>query len=118
MRELPDVGPENAAKAVFAHRAQDLLDAIGFRSTLTDVEHDSERAVRGFEEPGCTCGDCLRTRARGWYAFNGWEVEEIDDNYLCICCGNEHGTEREALLCCYDDEEWVEFCRDNDIPIV
>jgi MoxR-like ATPase len=31
LRELPEVGPENAAKAVFAHRSKELMDAIGFR---------------------------------------------------------------------------------------
>lgn len=32
LRELQDVGVENAAKAVFAHRASELMDAYGFTS--------------------------------------------------------------------------------------
>lgn len=39
LREVPGVGLENAAKAVFAHRALELMDAYGFTTGITVVPH-------------------------------------------------------------------------------
>jgi hypothetical protein len=120
LRLLEDVGVENAAKAVFAHRAPELMDAIGFRSTLTDVkgvEHDDPAP-----DLPCSCDDCRLNRARAWmrYYHSGAELEpDEDDDYQCPECHSYYtGDEEKAILCCYDDAEWIAECNANGRPLV
>lgn len=114
LRELPDVGPENAAKAVFAHRAKELMDAIGFKSTLTDVVDEEKEDVNT-----CACEDCTAARALAWYRHEyevDPEYDESDETWQCASCGNWYSSESEAVHCCFDDEAWQEFCRNEGRP--
>lgn len=112
LREIEDVGVENAAKAVFAHRAPELMDAIGFRSTLTDVPETE--AEEGEEKEICTCSDCQLDRARAWmqHHFDKSEIEADEDgDFQCPDCEEYYDNEELAIRCGYVDDEWLEFCR-------
>jgi len=128
LRDLPDVTVEDAAKAVFAHRAQELMDAIAFQASKPAAE------VNTYEEPAevvvddsaindedpCSCSDCRLSRAQAWMDHNEFEVQLDEDDeslpYRCAGgCGNWYGSENEAIECCYDDEDWVSYCRRNGL---
>ena len=114
LRELPEIGAEIAAKAVFAHRAQELLDAISFRSD----EDEEEEEVREDAE-NCTCSDCRLKRARTWMDYHYERVEAMydsdDEVYVCPNCEGTWDEEQNAVTCCYDDDEWIEYARDNGL---
>lgn len=125
LRELEGVGEEFAAKAVFAHRAQELLDAVRFRDMKTEEKDPSDMTVSdpAEEDEPCTCSDCAEQRARAWMLAN-FGLSEVnvddDDDPLCPSCEvykalSDFDTEEEAakaaLMCCYDDAKWISFCR-------
>lgn len=123
LRELPDVGPENAAKAIFAHRAQELMDAIAFQGSATNEpdEEDHEEESDTDDAP-CTCSDCAQNRAWAWLRHNELEIEvdEDDDSlpYRCVGgCGSWFETEVEALMCCFEDDEWISYARRNGLSV-
>lgn len=99
LREIEGISVQDAALAVFAHRAPELMDAIQFKSTLT-------------EEEG------ILLRARAWAEHNAITLENSEGDPFCPLCatvypiegGEERQAREEALLCCYDDEMWLEYC--------
>ena len=122
LREVPGVGPENAAKAIFAHRAQEFMDAVAFagsRPVEEVVEEDS------YDDDGegapCTCSDCALNRANAWMIRNEMEVriDEDDENlpYGCPLCSSWYESETEATMCCFDDEEWIAYCRREGLSV-
>jgi len=125
LRELEDVGPENAAKAVFAHRAPELVDAVTFRAIV--MEPPETNTIAGHEDV-CSCEDCLYNRALARMKHDGLAVEDDDDgDPLCPVCGNYKPAEggdryedayREAVECCFEDETWIAFCRKTGRPFV
>lgn len=117
LREIPEIGVEVAARAVFAHRAPELIDAITFREPdpTPTGDHHPEHDV-------CTCASCVRDRAWAWHShnFDDEEVEfdDSDDTYRCpASCGSWHSTEEQALMCCYDDDDWVAYCYRNGLSL-
>lgn len=127
LRDLPDVGAEEAAKAVFAHRAGELLDAIAFKNTkeggtkvkikgltgaktkpATEVMKKKAAAIR-LEDGFCTCEDCVEGRAWDWlgHTFNASLIEEKDSTFGCLQCGERHGSQAEALMCCFVEDRWL-----------
>lgn len=126
LRELPEVGPEHAAKAVFAHRAGELLDAIAFKATKTGggvatkakraktkpataVMVSKARAIRA-EEGFCDCDDCVEGRAWDWigHTKNISVIEtEADGSFECPVCGEQHSGMKDALFCCYVEDRWL-----------
>lgn len=163
LRDAPGVGVESAAKAIFAHRAKELIDAYGFRAyrppesvgtyerlpkaelvnrartaglpvsgtkaelverlkaeevrLAEAIANPSEPspAVASGDEP-CRCIDCRRQRALKWMRFNFERdsVEEDEEMYYCPHCLNEYEDEDDALFCCYEDDVWISWCREND----
>jgi len=126
LRELEEVGPQNAAKAVFAHRAGELLDAISFKATKGGVATKSKTAKRAKSKPAtaamkakarvirgeegfCTCEDCVEGRAWDWagHTYNISVIEENDGVYECPQCGEEHPGTLEALTCCFQEDRWL-----------
>jgi hypothetical protein len=118
LREIPEVGVENAAKAVFAHRHKELMDAIGFRSTLTMEAPPEEEES---EEP-CTCQKCVVARARAWhqreFGASTIEFDSDDEVYYCQGCSSSWEDELDALTCCFDDSGWIEWCKSSGRPFV
>jgi MoxR-like ATPase len=119
LRELPDIGMEVAAKAIFAHRASEFMDAVKMRED--DVEEYVEEEVFSddVEEDDsppdyCTCADCRQDRARAWlYATfdrHTCEYDDSDETYACPECTEWYSDETDALLCCYDDGGWITDC--------
>jgi DNA polymerase III delta prime subunit len=119
LRELPDVGPENAAKAIFGHRHQELMDAITFQGSATNEPIVDEHPDDEYDAP-CTCSDCAQRRAYAWFSHNELEINIDEDDeslpYQCAGgCGSWFETEEEAVRCCYDDDEWIDYCRRNGV---
>jgi Zn finger protein HypA/HybF involved in hydrogenase expression len=90
------------------------MDAIGFRSTMTDVDPDTAAEIEEQEEP-CTCESCRDERAEAYVRFH-WGTDspyfdESDETWQCPSCSAWHGTRKSAVLCCYVDDDWIEFCR-------
>lgn len=127
LRDIPEIGMEIAAKAVFAHRAPELVDALRFRdSTTTGGGHGGatmeeyivdEEAVEEEEEytpPVCSCDTCMEKRNRAWLNWrwgSGYPYWSDDyDAYMCPKCDASWSEEKEAAECCYDDAEWVVDC--------
>lgn len=130
LREIEELGPEWAAKVVFAHRAGELLDAIKFKSTKggeggidMKVKPKAKRAkaraatatmkkkaaVIRAEEGFCDCEDCVEGRA--WDAV-GHEygisvIEEVSGSYECPTCGAGHDEMLEAVMCCFIEDRWL-----------
>jgi hypothetical protein len=122
LREIDGISTEDAAKAVFAHRAAELMDAIGFRSSeFTPVVSEETHADDDSDdEDPCSCSDCTLNRANTYLSFNDMEVkyDDSDDEIPFGCpagCDSWYETESEAALCCYDDSEWVYYCRENGV---
>lgn len=130
LRELPDVGAAEAAKAVFAHRAGELLDSIAFKEakggggTAVKLKSGAKRAkakpatavmkkkaglIRG-EDGFCTCDDCVEGRAWDWVGkdFGISLIEEDSDGcYECPVCGDQHPEQILALKCCFVEDRWL-----------
>jgi len=127
LRELPDVGAENAAKAIFAHRAGELLDAIKFKAEAkeggvavkvkggtkakpaTAVMTKKAALIRG-EDGFCECDDCVEGRAWDAYGHHtGLSIIEQNGSgyYPCPSCGTEHDEVVPALLCCFVEDRWL-----------
>jgi hypothetical protein len=125
LRELPDVGATEAAKAVFAHRAGELMDSITFKEakggvavkTRTGTKAKPATAamkkkaalIRG-EDGFCTCDDCVEGRAWDWVGkeFGISLIEESDDGlYGCPVCSAAHSEQVGALKCCFVEDRWL-----------
>jgi MoxR-like ATPase len=124
LRELEGVGAEEAAKAVFAHRAGELLDAITFKETKGDggvatakrakvkpataVMKKKAAIIRG-EDGFCTCADCVEGRAWDWlgHTYNKSLIEEVGGRYECPSCGAQHSEQLQALHCCFVEDRWL-----------
>lgn len=113
LRELPEIGAEIAAKAVFAHRAQELLDAISFRNAEEEPEEEPEG------ESFCDCESCRMKRARTWMEYHYERTEarydSEEEQYTCPDCEGYWEEEENAVKCCYDDSEWIQYCKDNGL---
>lgn len=126
LREIADVGPEEAAKAVFAHRAGELLDAIAFKSTskgsgtataakkskakpATATMTKKANEIRA-EEGFCGCDDCVKGRAWDWVGHE-YNISLLETNamgkYACPVCGEEHAEMVPALLHCFVEDRWL-----------
>lgn len=124
LRDLPDVGAQEAAKAVFAHRAGELLDAISFKEAkggtatkakvgakakpATAVMKKKAAAIRA-EEGFCECEDCTEGRAWDWlgHTYNASLIEEVSGSFACLVCGSTHNEQVKALTCCYVEDRWL-----------
>lgn len=117
LRELKGVGVENAAKAVFAHRAQELVDAYGFTAGITVVPEGPTDHVEVPEtdEEACSCADCLLRRASAWSNYvhdrPGPMYDDDAELWYCPSCENDYSDMNRALTCCYDDLDWLATCR-------
>ena len=126
LRELPDVGAKEAAKAVFAHRAGELVDAIKFKEsegkTATKTKSKAKTGprtkpataamtaraakIRG-EDGFCGCDDCVEGRAWDW-AGETFGISLIEgDPFPCPQCGAEHSDQLQALMCCFVEDRWL-----------
>lgn len=124
LRELPDVGPSEAAKAVFAHRAGELLDAISFKAAkggtavktktgaktkpATVAMKKRAAAIRA-EDGFCDCDDCVEGRAWDWLGQtkNISVITETAGHFDCPVCGESHATVNGALFCCFVEDRWL-----------
>lgn len=125
LREMADVGPAEAAKAVFAHRAGELLDAISFKEAkgeggiavvkkgakakpATAAMKKKAALIRG-EDGFCDCDDCVEGRAWDWvgHTFNVSLIEEKSGAYYCLSCGTAHNEQLDALMCCFVEDRWL-----------
>lgn len=126
LREIPDVGAKEAAKAVFAHRAGELLDAISFKESkgggtvtltkgkraktkpATAVMKKKAAAIRT-EDGFCECEDCVEGRAWDWVGqtFNISLIEEKAGTFECPVCGAAHSEQVDALMCCFVEDRWL-----------
>lgn len=121
LREIEGVGAENAAKAVFAHRAGELVDAIRFKTGGGGTA--TKRATRGKTKPAtavmkkkaalirkeegfCGCDDCIEGRAWDW-AGQTFNISIIESPFNCPQCGAEHATAQGALMCCFVEDRWL-----------
>jgi MoxR-like ATPase len=129
LREIKDVGPEEAAKAVFAHRAGELLDSIRFKEAKkggkggTAVATKKKgakakpataamtaRAAKIRAEDGfCDCEDCVEGRAWDWvgHTYNISLIEETSGHFECPACGTAHAAQLQALTCCFVEDRWL-----------
>lgn len=126
LRELEGVGAEEAAKAVFAHRAGELLDAIAFKASKggtavkikglkgaktkpATAAMTKKAAVIRAEEGFCTCEDCVEGRAWDWlgHTFNASLIEETAGTFACLVCGEQHSDQLSALMCCFVEDRWL-----------
>lgn len=119
LRANKEIGPENAAKAVFAHRAPELLDAIGFSKTATTRMKAELTVVPEGMETGT-----LIQRATAYHAHNKHAIGYDDGVYKCPSCDTWYGSDEfeedsedpqrdafnAATLCCYSDEAWLSHC--------
>lgn len=131
LRELPDVGAEWAAKAVFAHRAGELLDAVTFKAAkggtavktkvgktgpktkpATATMIAKAKAIRA-EDGFCGCDDCVEGRAWDWIGqTKGISlIEESSGTFACPVCGTEHSDQVGALMCCFVEDRWLPEAR-------
>lgn len=128
LRELPDVGAEWAAKAVFAHRAGELLDAVSFKAaksaTATKTKPGAKtkpataamkaksKSIRA-EDGFCECEDCVEGRAWDWIGqTKGISViEEVSGTFSCPVCGTTHTEQLGALMCCFVEDRWLPEAR-------
>lgn len=129
LREIEEIGPANAALAVFAHRAQELLDAIKFKekpgeeSVLTKTKTKATRAktkpatsvmktkakaIRA-EDGFCDCDDCVEGRTWDWagHVFGISLIEESGGVYECPQCGAGHDEQFDAVSCCFVEDRWL-----------
>lgn len=130
LREIEEVGAMNAAKAIFAHRAGELLDAIKFKETDAGeggiVMKTKTKAKRTKTKPAtatmkakaarirtedgfCDCEDCVEGRAWDWvgHVFGLSVIEEVGGAFECPQCGAGHGSQNEALYCCFVEDRWL-----------
>jgi MoxR-like ATPase len=129
LREIEEVGPMNAAKAVFAHRAGELMDAIKFKDKegeggiamkvstkakkaktkpATATMKANAKKIRA-EDGFCDCEDCVEGRAWDWvgHAFGISLIEEKGGSYECPVCGAGHGEQLDAVNCCFVEDRWL-----------
>lgn len=128
LRELKDVGAQEAAKAVFAHRAGELLDAITFKEAKGGTAVKTKKGKTGpkakpatatmiakaakirAEDGFCDCDDCTEGRAWDWVGqTHGISIIEDAGGgaFDCPQCGTTHGTLNSALFCCFVEDRWL-----------
>lgn len=128
LRELPDVGSAEAAKAVFAHRAGELLDSISFKEAkgggglktatkgktkpATSIMKQKAKAIRA-EDGFCACDDCIEGRAWDWlgHTYNMSLIEDKGGSFECPVCGAAHAEQKNALMCCFVEDRWLPEAR-------
>jgi MoxR-like ATPase len=118
LRELPEIGMEVAAKAIFAHRASEFMDAVNMREDEEEIEDVETYEAEDDSPPDyCTCSDCKNDRARAWlseyYEMSTCNYDEDDETYECPSCGEWYSDETNAVRCCYVDEDWIAYCHRN-----
>lgn len=124
LRDLEGVGADNAARAVFAHRAGELLDAISFKATKGGVATKTKKGVRAKSKPAtavmkkkatvirgeegfCTCADCVEGRAWDWVGHQ-FGISLIEGPaFPCPQCGAVHDEQLDALMCCFVEDRWL-----------
>jgi DNA polymerase III delta prime subunit len=114
LREIEGIGAETAARAVFAHRAQELMDAIGIKEMKGEPIPTPHSNGSG---EACTCDDCRYERAVAWvgYTYEKTIDPDSDGDFRCPACGEYHSEERTAYFCCYDEGHWISFCDSEGI---